>query len=422
MNRQFLSNVLVFAALMVSGFTYSTSVQAQDMLYGCDPFSSDTWGSILPSLEKKGVSFSADITQFYFGVLEGGLEETSRYAAHGDYVVNFDAGKLGIQDGLFLKIRAEHHLGESINDRTGAFLPAVMRADLPVRDSENIYVTNFLFTQFLSSRFAVFAGKLDTIDGDLNAYAHGRGKTQFSNVGFIINPVALRTIPYSTLGAGFTLLGQEGLPVFTYTLLNPTDTTRTTGLGELFEEGVAMSAELRLLTAFGGFPGHHLFGGTWSSREYAGLDQDPRILFPNVPISQESNSWSLYWNFDQALVTDCWNPAAHWGVFGRAGIADSDTNPISYFLSLGLGGKGLLNNRPNDSFGLGYFYSGTSGDIAPFIERLVGGIGDGQGIECFYRVQITENIYVTPDLQIVIPARDQVDTAYIAGLRALLTF
>jgi hypothetical protein len=35
-------------------------------------------------------------------------------------------------------------------------------------------MTNVFITQVLSEHFAVFAGKIDTLDGDANAFAHRR--------------------------------------------------------------------------------------------------------------------------------------------------------------------------------------------------------------------------------------------------------
>ena len=112
----------------------------------------------------------------------------------------------------------------------------------------DLLLTNVLFTKMLSKQFAVFCGKLDTFDGDSNAFASGRGKTQFSNTAFVVNPIAFRTVPYSTLGCGFSILGEEGTPIFSYTLLNAVDTADKAGFDELFAEGVAMAAELRLPT------------------------------------------------------------------------------------------------------------------------------------------------------------------------------
>jgi porin len=367
------------------------------------------------------LTFDADVTQFYFGVTEGGLDRRSDYGGHGDYVLNADLGKLGIHQGLFLKLRAEHRFGESISDDTGAFLPATVSPDLPVRDSEDVYLTNVLFTQALSESFAVFAGKLDTLDGDENAFAHGRGKDQFSNLAFVANPLVLRTVPYSTLGTGLVML-REMEPIFTFTVLNPTDTTRTSGFEELFEEGVTLTAEARLPTRFWDMPGHQLFGGSWSSRDFVALGQDPRVVIGDVPIQQRSGSWALYWNFDQYLCVDPCDAKRGWGVFGRAGIADDQANPVNYFLSAGVGGNSMLAGRQADTFGMGYYYLGTSDQIGPILATLLGPIGDEQGVELFYNIALTPWFHLTPDLQVLMPAREVADTAVVVGLRGKVDF
>ncbi len=368
-----------------------------------------------------GISFSNNLTQFYFGTVSGGAEQTDRYGGHGDYVANFDLGKLGVHDGLFLKVRAEHRFGESIADATGALLPATLAADLPVTDSRNLYITNFVITQALSESFILFAGKVDTLDGDVNAFAHGRGIRQFSNVAFVANPIALRTIPYSSLGAGFAYLS-EGMPLFSFLLINPTDTTRSTGFGELFAEGMAISSELRLPTNFLNRPGHMLFGATYSSRDYVSLDQDPRIVLPQIPIGRSSDSWSAYYNSDHYLYVDPCNASRGWGYFSRAGFADDQTNPISYFWSLGLGGNSFVSGRDNDTFGIGYYTSETSDEIGPLLSAFLGSVGDGKGVEAFYSIQATQSLAITPDFQWISQARQNLDDAYVLGVRANLVF
>jgi len=378
------------------------------------------WSGNRSWLAERGITFDLDIANFYQGVTTGGLNQHFKYGGHGDYVTNVDFGKLGVQEGLFLKVRAEHRFGENISADTGALLPVAVLADLPVVDNEELLLTNVLFTQFLSERFAVFAGKLDTLDGDMNAFAHGRGKTQFSNIGFTSNPIALRTIPYSTLGFGFLILGDEGEPLFTYTILNAVDTAKTDGFSELFAEGVAMAAELRLPTNFFHMPGHQLFGGTWNSRDFVELGQDPRVVLPNVPINQSDGSWSLYWNFDQYLHVDPSNPRQGWGLFGRAGIGDDDTNPLAWFLSFGVGGNSPIYGRKADTFGAGWFTTGTSDEIGAILQATLGPISDGHGVELFYNFQATPWLNVTPDLQVIVPARENVDTALAVGVRAVM--
>jgi porin len=278
-----------------------------------------------------------------------------------------------------------------------------------------------LFTQALSESFAVFAGKMDTIDGDANAFAHGRGIDQFSNTALIVNPILLRTVPYSTLGTGCAIL-RDRQPVFTFTVLNAIDTTRTSGFDELFAQGMTLVPELHVPTNFFELPGHQLLGGTWSSRDYVALGQDPRIVLPNVPIQRADGSWSLYWNFDQYLKVYSNDPLRGWGVFGRAGIGDDKANPLAWFLSFGVGGNSPFCGRESDTFGAGWYYSGTSSRIGPVIETVFGPIGDGQGIELFYNVAVTPWLHVTPDFQVIVPARENVDTAVVAGLRAKVVF
>ena len=362
-----------------------------------------------------------NLTQFYFGNTSGGVERDFRYAGHGDYLANFDFGKLIGKQGAFLKLRAEHRFGETINDAAGVVLPPTIAGDLPVLDSTNLYLTNCLFTQALSESFVLYAGKLDTLDGDMNSFAHGRGIRQFSNGAFVANPIALRTIPYSTLGTGMAFL-MEGEPWLIFNVLNATDTTRTVGLDQLFNDGVALASEMRIPTNFFGKPGHQLIAGTWNSREFTSLDQDPRILFPNVPIAKQSGSWSLYWNCDQYLVTDSSNPKRGWGYFGRAGIADQGTNPLGYFLSGGIGGSSPFETRQRDSFGVGYYYAATSNEVAPFINAIFGNFADGQGVEMFYNIATGKRLTITPDLQVLVPSREKFDTALLVGLRANYNF
>lgn len=392
--------------------------QGQDC-YCSETLTGDWYGN-RTCLAESGITFDLDLLHFYQGVTRGGLEQQFDYGGAGDYVANVDFGKLGVQEGLFLKVRAQHRFGENINDDTGAFLPPAVAADLPVRGEEDLAITNFVFTQFLSEQFAVFFGKVDSLDGDFNAFAHGRGKTQFLNMGFVANPIALRTIPYSTLGLGFVVLGDEGTPVFTYSLLNSQDTTETAGFDQLFEEGVAMCAETRLPTTFLGMPGHQLFGATWSSRDFVSFGQDPRIVLPNVPIDETGGSWSVYWNFDQYLHTYECDPSKGWGVFGRAGLGDDDANPIEYFLSFGLGGNNPNQGYQNDTFGMGWYMVGTSDEIGPLLTGVLGPIGDGHAVEIFYNREVTKWLYVTPDFQVLFPARENVDPSIVVGLRAVM--
>jgi porin len=378
------------------------------------------WGGLRPALAESGLTFLADSTNFYFGNTAGGVQRQFDFSGHGDYVLVADGGKLWDREGFFVKLRAEHRYGVSIVDEVGTFFSPTIASDLPIPGSERLYLTNVLLTQMLSENFAVFAGKLDTLDGDMNAFAHGRGKTQFSNLSFVFNPIVAATVPYSTLGAGFIVF-REGEPILTFTVFNSEDTSGTSGFEQLFNDGLLLTVNLRLPTNFLDRPGHHLFGATWNNKTYASLGE-AYVEYPNLVLPPTRGSWSLFWNCDQYLVLDRDEPAHGWGAFARAGIADDNTSPLAWFLSFGLGGNSPLASRPADTFGVGWYYAATSGQIGPVLETVFGPIGNGQGVECFYNYQFTPAIRLTPDVQVLIPSRELVEAALVVGLRTQLIF
>jgi porin len=213
----------------------------------------------------------------------------------------------------------------------------------------------------------------------------------------------------------------EDESVLTFSVLNSTDTTNTSGFEQLFNDGVLLSASLRLPTQFLDMPGHQLLGATWNNRTYTSISEE-YIQYPDVAIPTTRGSWCLFWNFDQYLVVDPDDPLRGWGTFGRAGIADDSTSPMAWFLSCGIGGNVLMETRPADTFGIGWYYAGTSNQIGPIITSQFGPIGNGQGIECFYNFELTRAIRLTPDLQFLVPALASFDPSWIVGLRSQLIF
>ena len=71
---------------------------------------------------------------------------------------------------------------------------------------------------------------------------------------------------------------------------------------------------------------------------------------------------------------------------------------------------------------MGWYYSGTSNQIGPLIEALVGPVGDGQGMEIFYNYELTPAIHITPDMHLIVPAADDIDPSLIFCVRAKMDF
>ena len=395
-------------------------------LYERSYFTGD-WDGYRTCLAESGIMFEGNVTQYFQGVSSGGTNTTFKYGGHADYLLNMDMDKVAGMKGLFLKLRAENQFGEFVNRDTGALIPVNTSGLLPHGEDHVLALTDVLFTQFFSESFGVFFGKLDTLDGDPNAFASGRGKTQFMNSALVFNPVALRTTPYSTNGFGFVIL-QDRQPIFTFSVIDSTDSATTVNIDDFGEKGVTLAAELRLPTCFFGLPGHQLVGATWSSRNVAILDQDIRVILPppvGAPPERASDSWSVYYNFDQYLVVDPCDPNRGWGIFGRAGIADEATNPLEWLVSVGVGGSSPISCRERDTWGIGYYHAGASDELPAVLN-----LGDGDGVELFYNMEVTPWFHLTADVQFIdqgfggIPALgiSEPDTAVVLGLRGKIDF
>ena len=130
-------------------------------------------------------------------------------------------------------------------------------------------------------------------------------------------------------------------------------------------------------------------------------------------------------------------------MFGRFGASDGNPNPMHYFYSLGLGGKGVIPNRANDRYGFGFYYIDNKSPKLQGVFRSTKLLRDEYGFEWFYNIAITPWLQLTPDLQVVrgaqkdqitigntpgplpipiISSKNSVGTATILGIRLQMVF
>jgi porin len=333
--------------------------------------------------------------------------------------LDFDFEKLGMQDGLTLRMRAEHRFGRSVNVDSGAILPPSILSDLPTNATADLVLTEVLFTQFLSDNIAVSFGKMNTFPQGLTPFTAGRGDDTFMNLGAMFPTVAITSVPYSTLGAGLTLYMEE-FPLLTFNVLNSNDTITQSGFDQLFEDGVSLLGTASLPTPIGARPGVQTFGFSWNNREQIRIGQDPRVILPPIPVQTVDEAWSLFWQGYQYVQT-YEDPQKGWGLFGSAGISDNNPTFLRYSLGIGIGGYVPLACRPNDRFGVAWFYNELSNELGPIVTVLANP-QDESGVELFYNMEVTPYLHVTPDLQILNPALARGDAAILFALRAKFDF
>jgi len=400
------------------------------------------WGGLRNGLAAKGVTFDMSLTQAYQGVVEGGIKETWRYGGRGNLTINVDTQKLGLWPGGFLMVEVEGNFAKSVNDKTGAIMPVNSNQVYPrmafpgINDGDNLNVPAVMFTQFFSPYAAVFFGKIDITSADANAFAHGKGDTQFLNLALNFIPVPLLAAPYTPLGAGLMILPTKdpNAAIVNFMVLQTTAKASTSGFEDLHSNDLTFGGEARVRTDFFGLTGHQLIGSMYSNKTFSSLDQNLRLIIQGQ-IERKEGTWCIYYNFDQYLYEIEKGSDRGIGIFGRFGVSDGNPTFMHFFYSLGVGGKGVIPGRPLDQFGIGAYYV----DIRrPKLTGLFGTrefFRDEYGLEAYYNIAITPWMKLTPDIQVIRPGmktffdtsglilrRKNIETATVLGIRLQLVF
>jgi porin len=431
---------IAFAVLLV---TFPTPVRADERpsLYGGGFLERSTltgdWRGLRDDLAAKGVTLDASLTQITQGVVSGGKDGTWEYGGRGNLTLHLDTQKLGLWPGGFLTLEVEGNFARGVNRETGGLLPVNSNQLYPRPFAPHFNVPQLSFAQFLSPYAGIVLGKLDTTSGDANEFAHGKGDTQFFNLAFNLNPTLVLTAPYSTLGAGVIVLptADPAAAIVQCSVLQANGSASEPGFDDLAGDKLTFAGEGRVRTAFFGLTGHQLAGGTYSNREYTSLDQRLGLPFRDAALATEDDSWSLYYNFDQYLYEPERGSGEGVGVFARFGASDGNPNPMEYFYSAGFGGKGAIPGRPNDRYGIGYYYIDIRRPTFQVLRFSRSFLRDEWGFEAFYNFALTPWLELTPDLQVIGPAqkqtrtlafprivRERVDPAVVLGFRLRIVF
>jgi len=439
------STIIALVLFLLGMSLISTQAGAEDTssTYSGDLLNRSTltgdWGGARNELAAKGVTIDLSLTQVEQGVVGGGKDSTWEYGGRGDLTVNADSQKLGLWPGGFMNLEVEGNFSRSVNGNTGALMPVNTNQLFPVPNGDNLNVTALNFAQFLSHNFGLSIGKYATLtptSGDMNEFAHGKGDTQFMNTAFNANPAMLLTVPYSTLGAGAIVLPTTDPKeaIVSFFVLQTNGSAETSGFNDLDANKLTFAGEGRVRTDFFGLTGHQLVGAAYSNKNFTSLDQNLRFIVVDRAIQQKNDSWAVYYNFDQYLYEPHKGSGQGVGLFGRFGTSDGNPNPIHYFYSLGVGGKGIIPGRPIDRFGLGYYYISVSNPTftGPLATRSF--LRNEYGFEAFYDIALTPWMQLTPDIQVVRPAqkdvvtvgippsRQGIDTATVVGVRLQMQF
>jgi porin len=411
---------------------FSKTTPPPKQYIGGDLWTRDTltgdWGGLRNDLASKGLTIDFGITQTLQGNLGGGKTYRWPYQGSEDLIINIDTGKMGLWPGGFLKIHAENRWGNAANPDTGALLPVNTDSLYPVPGADTTTLSEVTFAQFLSPQVGVIMGKMQPREN--NVFAHDEN-SQFMNLAFVFNPAVATTVPQDFLAAGVVALPTDWLTITTL-VLDSEGTANVSGFDPdtAFHRGTTVFNNWEFTVKPFGQVGHQRIGWTWSDKSRAQLDQNMRLLVreailsklglgPRPVLQRSTNDWSVLYDFDQYVYTVKDHPDRGFGFFGRFGFTSGEVNPVQDFYSIGVGGKGLCSARPNDSFGVGYYYLCLSDQLPRIIQRRV---HDEEGVELYYNIAVTPWLHVTPDIQVIDPVSKSVGITTVFGIRVQMSF
>ena len=414
------------------------------------------WGGFRDELGKKGVVFDVDLLLTPQGVATGGRDTEAEFWGNAEYTLNVDTGKAGLWPGGFLRAIANSGFGESVLKDSGAISPVNTAALLPKPNEPNTGLMHATFMQFLSPKFGLVAGKFFTLDGNPGEFT-GNYRTQFQN-GALAFPLTAALVPISAYGGGIVALPWEGV-VLSALALDPSGTPTNNDVTEAFRDGVMVLGSAQVAIKPFDLVGHQGVQVMWSNKERFSLNQDPSnlarlvlfeqfprladpgpvlrrilerffpgLLVPVEPLNQKSDTWAVFYSFDQYFWQPKGDPKRGIGIFFTFGTTDGNPNPIKYSYSMGIGGNGVVPGRPNDSIGVGWARTEFSSEFVPFLrQRLDLGLDHEDAVEMYYNAALTGWLNATLDLQVINPGLKktlsssgqltEVNTAVVVGGR-----
>jgi len=461
-----LPRLLTSAVLLCQGMdVYALGPVDVPPTYGGDftsrPRLTGDWLEYRDKMAKKGVVWEADMFLLPQGVATGGIETGAEFWGNVDYSLNLDTQKMGLWPGGFFKFEAITSFGQTFDDNAGTIISANVSSLFPEILQPATGMMEASYTQFLSPHFGVTMGKMNLFDFTQTEF-YGDYHTQFLNSGLNFS-MALGLVPMSAYGGGIVILPTKNITLMSIAL-DPSGTPMDNDITKAFKDGVMLlNAASFTINPFG-LVGHQSLTGTWSNKSHFSLDQSPtnignmllqsrfprladpgrhlyrmlekyfpELLDPIEPANTKDNTWSVVYSFDQYL----WQPEGDSkrgiGLFFSFGATDGNPNPIKYTYTLGIGGKGVIPGRLNDSFGIGWSRSQISDQLVPLLRDTFDlGLNHEDAIEIYYTAAITPWFNVSPNLQIIKSALNKalnsddelvnIDTSVIPSIRMNILF
>lgn len=357
------------------------------------------------------MSLGFESTTFYQGAYQGDGRQHFDASNRLDGFIDIDTQTLGLWQGGGLHGHLEYREDRMQNFRGGAILPVNSGTMLPLNSGNELEATSLYLSQQLGEQTSLLLGKINAVDLlAADPFFGGWGTQRFWNMAFVAPPNGI--IPAVLMGG--VLSHSNGPYTFSAMVFDPIDQTDNYELDNLFDQGTAGQLSAGWAGSVAGRASSATLAATYSTKD--GTDLSQLDLPADARSGQESNSHSISLQLSHLLIESRQVAGKGLGLYALTAVADGNPNPIKGSFAGGLAGHGMVPGRPNDSFGVGYFYYRFSSDLQSSLQPILE-LGNEHGVEVFYNLALTPWLTLGGDLQWLEPAREDKDQGVVGGLR-----
>jgi porin len=397
---------LIIGALVCT-FTASYAIAGSDKLSG-------NWDGLRTTASDNGVTVDAEYTHYYQANV---VNDSKHNSAHRfDVFLNLDTEKLGLWEG-----GSFHTQGIMRRGTANEFGIVALPTNSAFYGSEENFISS-LYYQHSFEDWRLFAGKIDAFElGRHGAFYGGVGRHGFMNIAFSAPPSGVT--PPAFLGA-LAMFNWQNIN-WSAMLYDPRDRySSNIDFSDPFSDGVNVSLSGTYTTKVAGRATSFGVSTTYSTEEGIDLSSISEDDKGDITITDVArNKYNIRVQATHNLVEQDDDSSKAWGVYARLAFADGNPNLFSSTFAGGLGGQAIFAQRPQDNWGVGYYYHNFSVPAQKAINAIEPGmIGDEQGVEFYYAAKLLPWLTVTADAQWVDTVINSDKDAWILGLRTNIVF
>ena len=409
---------ILFPLLATAGESTGTSSAASGPVAAA-PFAdrlTGDWGGFRSTLAEHGLNFDLWVTETAMGMLQGTGDHSFRFGGRTDALITLDTGKLGLWEGGATNTHLEIHYGDAPAFYGGGILAPNLALGVPLGGPNEVVASSLYFSQKLSDNASFMIGKMNVIDFlAADPFYGGWGSFRFMNLAFVA-PVS-GVLPPTIMGG---VVNYTIKPItLTLMIYDPSDQTNEYWVDHLFSNGANFNLAAKWTGELAGRATSFVVNGVYSTRDKLNLADS--LLPPDLQERTKGGTWFVAAQFSHLLIESPEVPGKGLGIYGKAGFSDGDVNIFQTFFTGGIAVHAMIPCRPDDTFGLGYFYYNFSDALQNAVQPVVR-VDDEQGVELYYDLALTRWLRVTADLQWIDPATGANQDVWLAGLRASIRF